>query len=184
MNNQIVKCRNVNKLDLCVEITPNINFSETTYKCVVNALRYDTMCECTEEDYWHEEDSCIKCMYRKIMEEYHYVPVMDTIEEMCDDLFKKLSIELNKIKGCTHCGCPSYFTVCGNCNLQNQVNNHGKLINSKCIFCWEGIHDHNKYELSCGHNFHRSCYKKWNKNCPLCRKEIDYYEDTRGVNCS
>tara|TARA_B100001094_G_scaffold329425_1_gene392129 strand:- start:149 stop:700 length:552 start_codon:yes stop_codon:yes gene_type:complete len=182
MNKQLVKCRNVNKLDLCVEIEPEINVYETTYKCIVKAIRYDLMCECeNKDDYWYDEDSCSKCMYKKIIEEYYYVQVSATVEDMYDDLFKKLSKELNKIKGCTQCGCPSYFTTCGECKLQTQVNNHGKLISSKCVFCWEGIHDHDKYELSCGHTFHRICFKKWKKNCPLCRQETDYYEETKGV---
>jgi hypothetical protein len=45
----------------------------------------------------------------------------------------------------------------------------------ECIICTE--HLINARKLACSHHFHLICLSKWiekgNKNCPICRKEID-----------
>ena len=48
----------------------------------------------------------------------------------------------------------------------------------QCIICLEKI-DRLKIHTSCAHTYHKSCLDKWfniskSKNCPICRREIQY----------
>jgi hypothetical protein len=54
----------------------------------------------------------------------------------------------------------------------------------ECIICTENLI--NARKLGCNHYFHLICLSKWiekgNKNCPICRKEIDFQNNNLSMN--
>jgi hypothetical protein len=55
----------------------------------------------------------------------------------------------------------------------------------QCGICLENIN--NCYTLGCSHSFCSECISKWicfgkNKSCPMCRKEVTFYENDFAIN--